>query len=136
MGRGIGRAAAACVIIGVIALIAGCGGGSFFAVRDAWRHEAEVQCLESGAVREGAGIVRISPIRSGMCGADYPLKVSSFGGAGPMAYSDDLRPPGAIPNGTALPRWPILNGREPPPETRSTPPISLDPPGVGDGAGT
>jgi hypothetical protein len=136
MGRGIGRAAAACVVIGIIALVAGCGGGSFFAVRDAWRHEAEVQCLESGAVRESAGIVRISPIHGpGMCGADYPLKVSSFGGGAPMAYSDDLRPPGAIPNSSALPRWPVLNRREPPAQTRSEPPISLDPPGPGERAG-
>src|SRR5438874_3406847 len=129
MGRGIRHVATASVVLGVIALIGGCSGGSFFAVRDAWRHEAEVQCLESGSVREGTGIVRISPIHGpGMCGADYPLKVSSFGEAAPLAYSDDLRPPGAIPNNGAQPRWPILNSREPQPQARTEQPISLDPP--------
>jgi len=131
MGRGIRRVAAAFVVLGVIALIAGCSGGGFFAVRDTWRHDAEVQCLESGSVREGAGIVRMSPIHGpGMCGADYPLKVSSFGEAAPLAYSDDLRPPGTIPNRSAQPRWPILNTREPQPEPRTEQPISLEPPGA------
>ena len=134
MGRGIARGVSVLAVLGAIALVAGCGGGSFFAVREAWRHEAEVQCLESGAVRETAGIVRIDPIGSGMCGADYPLKVSSFGMAGPLGYSDDLRPPGAIPNGSSLPRWPMLN-RQQPPETRTGEPISLDPPGVPERAG-
>jgi hypothetical protein len=131
MGWGIRRFAIWAIIIGAIALIAGCSGGGFFAVRDAWRQEAEVQCFESGAVREGAGIVRISPIRGpGVCGAEYPLKVSSLGEATPMAYADDLRPPGTVPNGSSVPRWPILNGREVPPQGNQNQPISLDPPGT------
>jgi hypothetical protein len=129
MGRKISRVAAAWVVVSVIGLIAGCSGGGFFAVREAWRHEAEVQCLESGAVREGPGIVRLSPIHGpGMCGADYPLKVSSFGETAPLAYGDDLRPPGAIPNGSAMPRWPVLNPRQARPETTSEQPLSLEPP--------
>jgi hypothetical protein len=136
MGRKIRRVAAGCVVIGAIALIAGCGGGGFFAVREAWRHEAEVQCLESGAVREGIGMVRISPIHGpGICGADYPLKVSSFGETAPLAYGDDLRPPGAIPNSSAMPRWPILNPREGRPETRTEQPISLEPPRIPERSG-
>ena len=36
------------------------------------RHDAEVECLNSGAVKEGPGIVRIEPIRGpGICGADF-----------------------------------------------------------------
>jgi hypothetical protein len=136
MGRKIRRVAAACGVVGVIAGIAGCSGGGFFAVREAWRHEAEVQCLESGAVREDAGIVRISPIHGpGMCGADYPLKVSSFGETAPLAYGDDLRPPGAIPNSSAMPRWPILTPRQARPETRSEQPISLEPPRAAEESG-
>ena len=46
-----------------------------------------------------------------------------------MAYADDLRPPGTVPNAWSVPRWPILNGREVPPQTNKDQPISLDPPG-------
>ena len=67
------------VILGVLGVLAGCSGGFFGAEREAWRHEAEVQCLASGAVRESANVVLIKPISGpGMCGADYPLKVAAL----------------------------------------------------------
>src|SRR5262245_59930938 len=78
------------IVLGLLGALAGCSGGGFFAERAPWRHEAEVQCLNAGAVREGAGIVRIRPIRGpGVCGADFPLKVSTLGESGPLGYSDD-----------------------------------------------
>ena len=89
------------IILGLLGVLAGCSGG-FFAEREPWRHEAEVQCLNTGTVKESAGVVRIRPIRGpGMCGADFPLKVSILGESGPLGYSDELRPPGDIPRGVA-----------------------------------
>ena len=69
-------------------------------------------CLNSGTVKESAGLVRISPIEGpGMCGADFPLKVSALGEGSALGYVDEpVRPPGAVPNGgrpVAQPRWPM-----------------------------
>jgi hypothetical protein len=95
--------------------LAGCGRGMWqVGERAPWRHEAEVSCLKSGAVKIGSGVVQIQPIEGpGVCGADFPLKVSALGeGNSPMAYGDDLRPPAGIPNGSSqMPRWPV---NEPP----------------------
>jgi hypothetical protein len=84
-----------------------------------------------------------------MCGADFPLKVSTLGESGPLGYSDELRPPGDIPRGAPPPRWPIRPA-EPPYQSRVLPdyqsaapqpprrdtapdePVSLNPPGVVD----
>jgi Extensin-like protein C-terminus len=109
-------------LVGSIVLVslAGCGRG-FFQEREPWRAEAEIACLKSGAVKESAEIVRIDPISGpGMCGADFPLKVSALGeGMGSYGFADeDLRPPAPIGN---QPRWPI---NQPPP---STPPRSAYP---------
>jgi hypothetical protein len=92
--------------------LAGCGRGWLqYGERASWRHEAEVACLKSGAVKIGSGVVQIQPIEGpGMCGADFPLKVSALGESSPaMSYADDLRPPGAIPNRSSsqMPRWPV-----------------------------
>ena len=138
------------IILGLLGVLAGCSGGGFFAEREPWRHEAEVQCLNTGTVKESAGVVRIRPIRGpGMCGADFPLKVSTLGESGPLGYSDELRPPGNIPRGAPPPRWPIRPA-EPPYQSRVLPdyqsgppqpprrdnapdePVSLNPPGVVD----
>jgi hypothetical protein len=125
------------VVLGVLGLLAGCSGGGWFAEREPWRHEAEVQCLESGAVRESAGIVRIKAIRGpGMCGADFPLKVSMLGEGGPLGYTDDPRPPGAIPGGAAPSRWPPVRSISPPSAAIPEAPISLNPPNVDDPTGS
>jgi hypothetical protein len=91
--------------------LAGCGRSFFsFEEREPWRHDAEVSCLKSGAVKETAAVVRISPIEGpGICGADFPLKVAALGESNSvMGFADDLRPPGAIPNvKSAQPRWPV-----------------------------
>ena len=90
----------------VLLALAGCGRGFlFWQEREPWRREAEVQCLKSGAVKEGPGIVRIEPIAGpGICGADFPLKVAALGEGSTYGYTDELRPPGAIPGGASLPR--------------------------------
>jgi hypothetical protein len=130
------------VAVGALGLLAGCGGRYLFAEREAWRHDAEVECISSGAVKEGPGKVRISPIEGpGICGADFPFKVSSLGDSAPLSY-DDLRPPAAIPNASAqMPsRWPITQ----PPASAvirddlplSDQPLSLDPTGAGRRTGT
>ena len=88
-------------------MLAGCGGGFFqSAEREAWRAEAELACLKSGAVKENPELVRISPISGpGVCGAEYPLKVAALGeGSGSFGFADDLRPPGSIGH---QPRWPV-----------------------------
>ena len=128
-------------VLSVLGVLAGCTGGGLFAEREQWRHDAEVQCLSSGAVRESAGVVRIKEIRGpGMCGADFPLKVSMLGETAPLGYSDDLRPPGAIPRGAAPQRWPIRTDNAPPDASAMPPPadtdqpISLNPPGAANGS--
>jgi hypothetical protein len=138
------------IVLGVVGVLAGCSGGMFFAEREPWRRDAEVQCLNSGVVKESAGIIRIGPIRGpGVCGADFPLKVLALGESGTLGYSDDPRPPGEIPGAT--PRWPIRPAPAPaepsypsrvlpeyqmrsPQSNRrdSDEPVSLNPPGVVD----
>jgi hypothetical protein len=135
------------ILLGVLGVLAGCSGGNIFAEREPWRHEAEAQCIGTGAVKEGAGIVRIRAIQGpGVCGADFPLKVSTLGESLPLKYTDDPRPPGDIPRGAAAPRWPIVRPGETPAARPDTPPsdwragqqrgaapdqpVSLDPPGA------
>jgi hypothetical protein len=96
---------------GVLLLaLAGCGRSMLhYGERASWRHQAEVACLKSGAVKIGAGVVQIQPIEGpGMCGADFPLKVAALGESSAIGYADDPRPPGAIPNASSaqMPRWP------------------------------
>jgi len=127
------------VVLGSLGVLAGCSGGRFFAEREPWRREAEVACLSSGAVSEGAGKVRMAPVSGpGACGADFPLKVSALGEGLPLAYGDELRPPSSIPSAALPPRWPTAPApyeRAPsyrPPASeqqwRSDQPLSLDPP--------
>ncbi len=114
--------------VGALALLAGCGAHYLSADREPWRHEAESQCIGSGAVKEGLGKVRITPIEGpGACGIDFPLKVSSLGDTAPLSFGDELRPPAAVPNaaGQAPPRWPIT---QPPPASAVTQ-DDLPPPG-------
>ncbi len=97
-------------LVGTVLLLAlaGCGRGLWqYGERASWRHQAEVECLKSGSVKVGTGVVRISPIEGpGMCGADFPLKVSLLGESSAMSYADDPRPPGAVPNVLSTPNWP------------------------------
>lgn len=121
------------VALGALGALVGCS-THWLAERAPWRHDAEVACLNSGAVREGPEKVRISPINGpGMCGADFPLKVSALGDTTPIGYDDEtLRPPGAIPNAAAMPRrWPGASPHSsvepqysPPVDSRPLPPAA------------
>jgi Extensin-like protein C-terminus len=111
------------VLVALIAL-AGCS-HYLMAEREPWRHEAELTCLNSGAVKETAARVRISAVSGpGACGMDYPLRVSALGAvdsnATPLSYDDEtMRPPGSIPNG-AMPRsWP--GAQQPAPQANAVP---------------
>ena len=127
---------------GALITLAGCGRGIFqYAEREPWRREAEVACLNSGTVREGAGLVRISPIEGpGMCGADFPLKVSALGESSALGYVEEpVRPPGSIPGASRPqpePRWPISQPQysaPPAPQRYAQPPgapMSIEAPGV------
>ena len=114
--------------VGLLALVAlaGCGRNYFFAEREAWRHEAEVACLKSGTVKESAVLIRTEPIRGpGMCGANFPLKVTALGESNAaIGYSGDPRPPGAIPNAGPQPsEWPIAQ----PPRAGAEPSYGAEP---------
>jgi Extensin-like protein C-terminus len=114
-------------VAGGVALLALAGCGRSFLhygeERASWRHEAEVTCLKSGAVKLGAGVVQIDPIAGpGMCGAEFPLKVALLGEGTAMGYADDLRPPEGIPNASmAQPRWPAGEPRYASPPVQSAP---------------
>ena len=115
-------------VISSLGVLAGCSGGRFlfFAEREPWRHEAEVACLNSGAVKEGEGKVRISAISGpGACGADFPIKVSALGDRAAAAYSDELRPPSNIPNASMPRRWPGVESA--PPAAYESPPAPGSP---------
>jgi hypothetical protein len=123
MAWGVRWYLAGSVLLGVLGVLAGCSGGSMFAEREPWRREAEVQCLDAGAVKEGSGIVRIKAISGpGACGADFPLKVSILGESTSLGYTDDPRPPGAIPGGATSSRWPIKPGETPSAPGEAPPP--------------
>ncbi len=109
------RVSVAGVMLGLLAL-AGCGRGFFQGgEREPWRHEAEAACMKSGAVKLGAGVVQIEPIQGpGICGADFPLKVSALGAPPVMSYADPV-PPGSIPNGSRMPPFPPTEQRYLPP---------------------
>ena len=101
----------------VLLALAGCGRSFFMdGERAAWRHEAEVACIKSGAVK--VGVERIDPIEGpGMCGADFPFRVTALGEAPLMSYADELRPPASIPNVSPdMPHWPPSEPRYIPPQ--------------------
>ncbi len=94
--------------------LSGCAGFRR-AERPAWRKQAELTCLKSGAVTEDKYIKRANPIDGpGICGADFPLKVMAFTadvtGSVPDAHSSaitDITPPAvfACPMVVAMERW-------------------------------
>jgi hypothetical protein len=126
MTRGFPFYLAGAAVLGTLAALAGCGRGFFqFEQRAPWRHQAEEQCLKSGAVREDAGVVRLSPIEGpGVCGMDFPLKVSELNETSALGFADELRPPGAIPNAApaAQPPWPVTAPRYAPAPATYAPP--------------
>src|SRR5580692_4860318 len=115
MTRGVRWYLVSSLVLVALIAVAGCS-HYMMAEREPWRAEAELSCLNSGAVKESAARVRISPIDGpGACGISYPLRVSALGASSALGYDDEsLRPPGAIPNGSApnsaMPQsWPGQN---------------------------
>jgi hypothetical protein len=110
-----------CVTGAGLLLLAGCA-GHFLVQREPWRKDAELACLQSGAVKESGTIVRVEPINGpGMCGADFPLKVAALGDQPLLGYSD-LRPPGEVPSAGPQ-RWPVTTS----PAPRTAPPARSSP---------
>ena len=116
MSRGVRSLLFGSTAIAALGVLAGCG-HYWFGEREAWRREAEVACINSGAVKETPERVRISAINGpGICGADFPLRVSALGDSAPLGYDDEpLRPPGNIPTGAMPPRWPVVQSNPLPP---------------------
>lgn len=116
-----------------LAVLAGCRGW-VVEERDPWRHDAEVECLRSGAVREGPAISMDRPIQGpGVCGADFPLKVAALGASQTLGFADDPRPPGAIlryePVGAPPSPSPRRDG-SPYPAVAPGAPMPIRPPGI------
>ena len=128
MTRGVRWYLVGSLVLVTLGILAGCS-HYMLAEREPWRHEAEVACLNSGAVNDTPGRVRISAIEGpGACGIDYPLRVSALGESAaattPLSYDDEPVPPGSIPNGandSAMPRqWP---GASPAVQSSALPPL-------------
>jgi Extensin-like protein C-terminus len=120
----------------VLVSLAGCGRGFFqSAEREPWRAEAEIACLKSGAVKESAELVRISPISGpGVCGAEFPLKVAALGeSSGSFGFADDPRPPRDVAN---QPRWPMSRPPAPSPQAQPYSDTSMRQPGYGAAPGS
>lgn len=118
MTPGVRKSLVGSVVLAALITVAGCS-HYMLAERDAWRHEAEETCINSGVPQEVPGRVRISTISGpGACGIDYPLKVSELGINGPLGYDDPpMQPPGLIPD--AGPRqWPGVQSQPLPPSPR------------------
>lgn len=130
MSRGVQSSLLGAVVVAALTALAGCSHYFNVGEREAWRHDAEVSCLNTGAVKDTPQRVRISAISGpGMCGADFPIRVSALGESGPLGYDDEaLRPPGAIPDGAMPQHWPIQSNALPPPS--ATPQYSPQPYGT------
>ena len=122
----------------MLAALSGCA-RMWFAEREPWRREAEAACLQSGAVREGPTVTIVKAIDGpGVCGADYPLRVSTLGAPGVPGFAEEVvRPPGAIKGAPAssapYPNHPSAPSYPPPatyPSGSVGAPLSLAPPGV------
>ena len=84
MSRGVRSLLFGSTAIAALGVLAGCG-HYWFGEREAWRREAEVACINSRVVKETPERVRISAINGpGICGADFPLRVSALGDSAPL----------------------------------------------------
>jgi Extensin-like protein C-terminus len=115
---------------GALIALAGCGHNFYDGEREAWRREAEIACLNSGAIKESPARVRISAISGpGMCGADYPIRVSALGDSGPLGYTDEpVRPPASLSSGAAPQHWPVIQSNALPAKAALGPPPESGPP--------
>jgi hypothetical protein len=130
MLRGVGLWIFGAIAGAALIALAGCGHNFYSGEREAWRGEAEVACLNSGAIKESPARVRISAITGpGICGADYPIRISALGETGPLGYSDEpVRPPAALSSGSAPQHWPVVQSSTLPPNVASGPAPEYGPP--------
>jgi|GraSoiStandDraft_30_1057271.scaffolds.fasta_scaffold138230_1 hypothetical protein len=100
MTRGVQWSLVCFIVFLALLALAGCS-HYLFAEREPWRHDAEIACINSGAVKDTPQRVRISSIGGpGICGMDYPIRVAALGDNPPLAYdAEPPRPPNAIPSG-------------------------------------
>jgi hypothetical protein len=78
-----------CLLLGLNA----CGARISFEEREPWRREAEVSCLNSGAVKEGPSVAVLKAIEGpGVCGADYPLRVAALGEPAVTGFAEETVP--------------------------------------------
>jgi len=135
-------------IAGSVALLGlfGCSHSGWNEPRAQWRRDAEIACFKAAVVKEGPGIIQLRPINGpGMCGADFPLKVSALGTLGALGFADDPRPPSGVPQYSPIPaprapatvpaadpRAPYEPPYDPPGQTRGTPagPMAIHPQGL------
>jgi hypothetical protein len=117
MSRGVQFWLFGSVAVAALGALAGCSHNFYSGERETWRRDAEVSCLNSGAVKETPERVRISAISGpGMCGADFPIRVSALGESAPLGYDDEpVRPPGALPGSAVPQRWPVVQSNALPP---------------------
>ena len=123
MSRGVQWSLFGSAVVAALIALAGCS-HYLFAEREPWRRDAEIACLNSGAVKESPERVRISAISGpGICGADFPLRVSALGDSAPLGYDDEpVRPPSAIPNRAMPQQWPVIQSNALPPLPSGSPP--------------
>jgi hypothetical protein len=110
MSRGVQFWLFGSLAVAALAALAGCSHNFYSGERETWRRDAEVSCLNSGAVKDSPERVRISAISGpGMCGADFPIRVSALGESAPLSYDDEpVRPPGALPSSGVPQHWPVV----------------------------
>jgi hypothetical protein len=121
MLRGVSWSLFGCLAVAALIALAGCSHYFNSGERETWRRDAEVACLNSGAMKESPAHVRISAIEGpGICGADFPIRVTALGDGTPLGYDDEpLRPPGAVPDGAMPQHWPVAPSNTPPPYVSS-----------------
>jgi hypothetical protein len=124
-----------CLVGSCLLALAGCA-RMWFAEREPWRREAELACLQSGAVKESPAVTVLPAIDGpGICGADYPLRVAAIGEPAVTGFADEVvRPPGVIGGATIDPvnRAPYrpIQSYPAPPVQLAPGPTSLAPPGL------
>jgi Extensin-like protein C-terminus len=123
MSRGVQLWLFGSLAAAALAALAGCSHSFYSGERETWRRDAEVSCINSGAVKDSPERVRISAISGpGMCGADFPIRVSALGDSGPLGYDDEpLRPPASLPLSGVPQHWPVVQSSALPPPQGVTP---------------
>jgi hypothetical protein len=130
MSRGVQLSLLGSVAVAALIALAGCSHNFYGGERESWRHDAEVACMNSGAVKDNPERVRISAISGpGICGADFPIRVSALGESAPLGYDDEpVRPPAAVPEGAMPQHWPVIQSNALPPPPSGAPPQYSPPP--------